>query len=52
MRPSVTATIKLPDGKDTKRATYSHVIVAVGIVPNTEDLGLEKRSASPPIGGM
>ncbi len=37
---SVTATIKLPDGK-TEAREYSHVIVAVGIVPNTEDLGLE-----------
>ena len=37
---SVTATIKLPDGK-TEAREYSHVIVAVGIVPNTEGLGLE-----------
>ncbi|UAK24456.1 dihydrolipoyl dehydrogenase [Sphingomonas nostoxanthinifaciens] len=37
---SVTATIKLPDGK-TEAREYSHVIVAVGIVPNTENLGLE-----------
>ena len=37
---SVTATIKLPDGKAEARE-YSHVIVAVGIVPNTEDIGLE-----------
>jgi len=37
---SVTATIKLPDGKSEAR-TYSHVIVAVGIVPNTEEIGLE-----------
>ena len=37
---SVTATIKKPDGKsDTQE--YSHVIVAVGIVPNTENIGLE-----------
>ena len=37
---SVTATIKLPGGK-TEAREYSHVIVAVGIVPNTENLGLE-----------
>ncbi len=37
---SVTATIKTPDGK-TETQDYSHVIVAVGIVPNTENLGLE-----------
>jgi dihydrolipoamide dehydrogenase len=37
----VSAKIK---GKDGKVATseYSHVIVAVGIVPNTENIGLEK----------
>ena len=37
---SVTATIKTPDGKSEARE-YSHVIVAVGIVPNTENIGLE-----------
>jgi dihydrolipoamide dehydrogenase len=37
---SVTATIKLPDGK-TETREYSHVIVAVGIVANTENIGLE-----------
>jgi dihydrolipoamide dehydrogenase len=37
---SVTATIKLPDGK-TETQEFSHVIVAVGIVPNTENIGLE-----------
>ncbi len=37
---SVTATIKLPGGK-TEQREFSHVIVAVGIVPNTEGLGLE-----------
>jgi dihydrolipoamide dehydrogenase len=37
---SVTATIKLPDGK-TDVQDYSHVIVAVGIVANTENIGLE-----------
>jgi len=37
---AVTASIK---GKDGKVATedYSHVIVAIGIVPNTENIGLE-----------
>jgi dihydrolipoamide dehydrogenase len=34
------ASIKAPDGKvDTQ--DYSHVIVAIGIVPNTENIGLE-----------
>ena len=37
---SVTATIKLPDGK-TETREFSHVIVAVGIVANTENIGLE-----------
>src|SRR6195952_4547963 len=37
---SVKATIKLADGK-TETGDYSHVIVAVGIVPNTENIGLE-----------
>jgi len=37
---SVKATIKLADGK-TETNEYSHVIVAVGIVPNTENIGLE-----------
>jgi len=37
---SVTATIKLPDGK-TESQEFSHVIVAVGIVANTENIGLE-----------
>ncbi len=36
----VKATIKLADGKSETR-DYSHVIVAVGIVPNTENIGLE-----------
>ncbi|MEH3105894.1 MAG: dihydrolipoyl dehydrogenase [Sphingomonas fennica] len=36
----VKATIKLSDGKSETR-DYSHVIVAVGIVPNTENIGLE-----------
>ena len=37
---SVTAGIKLPDGRIEPR-DFSHVIVAVGIVPNTENIGLE-----------
>jgi dihydrolipoamide dehydrogenase len=37
---SVTASIKLPDGK-IERQEFSHVIVAVGIVANTENIGLE-----------
>lgn len=37
---SIAATIKLPDGK-TETQEFSHVIVAVGIVPNTENIGLE-----------
>ena len=37
---SATATIKLPDGRQEQRE-FSHVIVAVGIVPNTENIGLE-----------
>ena len=36
----VTATIKTKDGK-TSEQRFSHVIVAVGIVPNTENIGLE-----------
>jgi dihydrolipoamide dehydrogenase len=37
---SVTATIKTPDGK-TETKQFSHCIVAVGIVANTENIGLE-----------
>jgi dihydrolipoamide dehydrogenase len=37
---SVKATIKGKDGKSTTEE-YSHVIVAIGIVPNTENIGLE-----------
>ncbi|MGL4542681.1 MAG: dihydrolipoyl dehydrogenase [Polymorphobacter sp.] len=37
---SVSATITTADGKATTDS-YSHVIVAIGIVPNTEDIGLE-----------
>jgi dihydrolipoamide dehydrogenase len=36
----VTATIKTADGK-TSEHKFSHAIVAVGIVPNTEDVGLD-----------
>jgi dihydrolipoamide dehydrogenase len=36
----VTATIKDKDGK-TSSTEYSHVISAIGIVPNTEDIGLD-----------
>ena len=38
---SVKATIKGKDGKATTEE-FSHVIVAIGIVPNTEEIGLEK----------
>ena len=37
----VSAKIKAKDGK-VEQAEFSHVIVAVGIVPNTENIGLEK----------
>src|SRR3546814_10451428 len=36
----VTAKIKTKDGK-TESAEFSHAIVAIGIVPNTENIGLE-----------
>ena len=36
----VKARIKAPDGK-VSESEFSHVIVAVGIVPNTENIGLE-----------
>src|SRR3546814_19203990 len=36
----VTAKIKTKDGK-TQSAEFSHAIVAIGIVPNTENIGLE-----------
>jgi dihydrolipoamide dehydrogenase len=36
----VKATIKLADGK-SETNEYSHCIIAVGIVPNTENIGLE-----------
>lgn len=37
----VTAKIKTKDGK-VQTSEFSHVIVAIGIVPNTENIGLEK----------
>ena len=37
----VTAAIKTKDGK-IEQAEFSHAIVAIGIVPNTENIGLEK----------
>ena len=37
----VTSEIKAKDGKVT-REEFSHVIVAIGIVPNVEDIGLDK----------
>jgi len=40
----VTASIKAKDGKVTQ-SEFSHVIVAIGIVPNTENVGLEKVGA-------
>jgi len=39
-KSGVTAKIKGKDGKISE-GDFSHVIVAVGIVPNTEDIGLE-----------
>ena len=42
----VTATIKGKDGKDIA-GEYSHVVVAVGIVPNVENLGLEDVGIEP-----
>ena len=39
-KDGVTARIKGGDGKVTTE-TYSHAIVAIGIVPNTEEIGLE-----------
>lgn len=37
----VAATIKTSDGK-TSEQRFSHAVVAVGIVPNTEDIGLDQ----------
>ncbi len=41
LEKGISATIKSKDGK-IERGEYSHVIVAIGIVPNTEDIGIEK----------
>ena len=43
---SVKAALKAKDGKITE-AEYSHVIVAVGIVPNLENIGLEDLGVEP-----
>ena len=40
----VSAKIKTKDGK-IEKGDYSHVIVAIGIQPNTENIGLEKLGA-------
>jgi dihydrolipoamide dehydrogenase len=40
----VSAKIRGKDGK-VETGEYSHVIVAIGIVPNTENIGLEKAGA-------
>ena len=42
----VTATIKAKDGSVSDQA-FSHVIVAVGIVPNVENIGLETLGIEP-----
>src|SRR3546814_13608287 len=42
----VKATIKGKDGKETVH-DFSHVIVAVGIVPNVENIGLEELGVEP-----
>ena len=42
----VTAELKAPDGKITSEA-FSHVIVAIGIVPNVENIGLEDVGVEP-----
>ncbi len=43
---SVKATLKSKDGKETT-GEYSHVIVAIGIVPNLENIGLEELKIEP-----
>ncbi|MGF1549274.1 MAG: dihydrolipoyl dehydrogenase [Sphingomonadaceae bacterium] len=40
-KKGVTAKIKGKDGK-TETASFSHAIVAIGIVPNSENIGLDK----------
>jgi dihydrolipoamide dehydrogenase len=42
----VTAELKAPDGTVTTD-TFSHVIVAIGIVPNVENIGLEDVGVEP-----
>ncbi|HEY0958828.1 MAG TPA: dihydrolipoyl dehydrogenase [Novosphingobium sp.] len=42
----VTAIIKEKDGKETEQL-FSHVIVAIGIVPNLENIGLEDLGVEP-----
>ncbi|MBV9842696.1 MAG: dihydrolipoyl dehydrogenase [Sphingomonadaceae bacterium] len=42
----VKATIKAPDGATTEEE-FSHVIVAIGIVPNVEDIGLDALNVQP-----
>ena len=42
----VKATIKAKDGKESVEE-FSHVIVAVGIVPNVENIGLEELGVKP-----
>jgi dihydrolipoamide dehydrogenase len=43
---AVKVTLKDKDGKETAE-DYSHVIVAIGIVPNLENIGLEDLSIEP-----
>ena len=43
---AVKVTIKDKDGKETSE-DYSHVIVAIGIVPNLENIGLEDLNIEP-----
>ena len=47
----VTAEIKAPDGKITTEE-FSHAIVAIGIVPNTENIGLEELGVEKSKGGQ
>jgi dihydrolipoamide dehydrogenase len=43
---SVKVTLKAKDGAETS-GEYSHVIVAIGIVPNVENIGLEELKIEP-----
>ncbi|MDE2301705.1 MAG: dihydrolipoyl dehydrogenase [Sphingomonadales bacterium] len=45
-RDAVRVTLKAKDGKEA-RDSFSHVIVAVGIVPNVENIGLEELKIEP-----